>query len=192
MVIGLTGKYCAGKDMVARALAARGYRIIDADALAHEVLADQAREVFARFGPGVRATDGGVDRRALGRIVFTDPVARELLEGIIHPPVVAKIRQILTESPEDAVINAPLLHKAGLHALCDAVFFVRAPVFVRLVRAMRRDSLSLRDAAARLCSQGDVRPQSNGPSVDTYIVRNWGSARSLEHRIARLALRVRG
>jgi dephospho-CoA kinase len=192
MIIGLTGKYCAGKDTVARALAAQGYRIVDADAIAHEVLDERAHEVFARFGPGVRAADGGVDRRALGRIVFTDSAARERLESIVHPPVAARIRQMLAEGPQDAVINAPLLHKAGLHALCDAVFFVRAPVLARLVRAMRRDSLSLRDAIARLSAQGDVRPQSNGTAVDTYIVRNWGSARSLEHRVARLVLRLRG
>lgn len=191
MVLGLTGRYCAGKDTVARALAARGYRVIDADELAHDVLAGQAEKVFAVFGQGVRAPGGGVDRRALGRIVFKDETARERLEAIIHPPVVEKIRQMLT-APGDAVINAPLLHKAGLHALCNAVLFVRAPALVRLARAMRRDSLSLRDALARLSSQRDVRPQSNGPAVDTYNVPNWGSARALERRIARLDRRLRG
>jgi len=192
MVVGLTGRYCAGKDTVARALGARGYRIIDADALAHDVLAEQARIVIAAFGQGVQAPGGGVDRRALGRIVFKDAAARERLEAIIHPPVVARIRQQLAEAPGDAVINAPLLHKAGLHALCDAVLFVRAPALIRLVRAMRRDSLSLQDAIARLSSQGEVRPQLNGPAVDTYNVPNWGSARALQRRIARLDRRLRG
>jgi dephospho-CoA kinase len=191
MVLGLTGRYCAGKDTVARALAARGYRVIDADALAHDVLAERAETVFSAFGPGVRARDGGVDRRALGRIVFRDEAARARLEAIIHPPVVEKIRQMLAE-PGDAVINAPLLHKAGLHALCNAVLFIRAPALVRLVRAMRRDSLGLREAIARLSSQRDVRPQLNGPAVDTYNVPNWGSARALERRIARLDRRLRG
>ncbi|HVO40484.1 MAG TPA: dephospho-CoA kinase [Spirochaetia bacterium] len=191
MVLGLTGRYCAGKDTAARALAARGYRVIDADALAHDALAEQAEKVFAAFGQGVQAPGGGVDRRALGRIVFGDDAARERLEAIIHPPVVQKIKQMLA-APGDAVINAPLLHKAGLHALCNAVLFVRAPALIRLIRAMRRDSLSLRDAIARLSSQRDVRPQSNGPAVDTYNVPNWGSARALERRIARLDRRLRG
>ena len=192
MVIGLTGRYCAGKDTVAQALASRGYRIIDADSIAHEMLADQAREVIAQFGPGVRSADGGVDRRALGRVVFADPAARVRLERIIHPPVVERIKQLMAASPGDVVINAPLLHRAGLHAICDAVLFVRAPALLRLARAMRRDSLSLRDAWARIRSQDDVRPQSNGPAVDTYSVPNWGSARALERRIARLDRRLRG
>ena len=192
MIIGLTGKYCAGKDTVARVLASRGYRIIDADAIAHDVLVEQAEEVIGQFGPGVRAADGGVDRKALGRIVFADEKARIRLERIIHPRVVAKTKEILAKEPGDAVINAPLLHRARMHLICDAVLFVRVPAFIRLMRAMRRDSLSLGDALARMRSQGDVRPQLNGPAVDTYIVRNLGSLRSLERRIARIDEILRG
>jgi dephospho-CoA kinase len=192
MIIGLTGRYCAGKDSAARALASRGYRIIDADSISHEVLVDRSFEVIAQFGPGVRAADGGVDRRALGRIVFADPAARARLESIMHPRIVARIRQLLAAAPGDVVINAPLLHRAGLHLICNAVIFVRAPALQRLLRAMRRDSLSLRDAWARIRSQDDVRPQSNGSAVDTYSVPNWGSARALERRIARLDRRLRG
>jgi dephospho-CoA kinase len=192
MIIGLTGKYCAGKDMAGRALASRGYRIIDADAIAHAVLADRALEVIAQFGPGVRSAEGGVDRRALGRIVFADPAARTRLERIVHPPVVERIKQLVASDAGDQVINAPLLHRAGLHLICDAVFFVRAPAPLRLLRAMRRDSLSLRDACARIRSQDDARPQSNGSAVDTYSVPNWGSARALERRITRLDRRLRG
>lgn len=192
MIIGLTGKYCAGKDTVGQALASRGYRIIDADAIAHDVLVDRTLEVIAQFGPGVRTVDGGVDRRALGRIVFADPAARRRLERIVHPPVVARIKQLIASDPGDVVINAPLLHRAGLHLICDAVLFVRAPAPLRLLRAIRRDSLSLRDACARIRSQDDVRPQSNGSAVDTYNVPNWGRARALERRIARLDRRLRG
>ncbi len=192
MIIGLTGRYCAGKDMAARALASRGYRIIDADAIAHEVLVDRTREVIAEFGTGVRTVEGGVDRRALGRIVFADPAARKRLEDITHPPVVERIKQLIASGPGDAVINAPLLHRAGLHLVCDAVLFVHAPAPLRLLRAMRRDSLSLRDAYARIRSQDDVRPQSNGSAVDTYSVANWGSAHALERHIARLDRRLRG
>ena len=192
MIIGLTGKYCAGKDMAARALASRGYRVIDADAIAHEVLVEKTEEVIAEFGPGVRATKGGVDRRALGRIVFADPAARLRLERITHPVIVARIKGLIATGPGDVVVNAPLLHRAGLHLICNAVLFVSAPLPLRLLRAMRRDSLSIREAYARIRSQGDVRPQSNGSAVDTYNVPNWGSAHALERRIARLDRRLRG
>ena len=192
MVIGLTGRYCSGKGTAARAFAARGLRVIDADDLSHEVLAERAAEVIREFGPSARSADGGVDRRALGRIVFADPAARTRLEAILYPDITTRIKGFIAENHGDVVINAPLLHKAGLHALCNAVLFVQAPALVRLVRAMRRDSLGLRDALARLSSQRDVRPQLNGPAVDTYNVPNWGSARALERRIARLDRRLRG
>ena len=73
-----------------------------------------------------------------------------------------------------------------------ALVFVRAPSLVRLLRAMHRDSLGLRDAWARVNAQRDVRPQLNGSGVDTYSVLNWGSLRSLERRMQRLARLLKG
>jgi dephospho-CoA kinase len=192
MVVGLTGRYCAGKDAVARALAAAGFAVVDADVLSHTVLQDRAEEAIAAFGEGIRAADGGVDRRALGRIVFNDPAARTRLEGILYPAITERIRDFIAANPGDVLINAPLLQRAGLEKICAAVVFVTAPVLVRLARAMRRDSLSLGDAWARVNAQSDVRPQTIGPAVDTYSVANWGSMRSLERRVSRLARVLRG
>jgi dephospho-CoA kinase len=181
MVVGLTGRYCAGKGAAARVFADRGFRVLDADAINHEVLVEQALRVIAEFGAGVRAPGGGVDRRALGRIVFSDPAARGRLEAILYPVITARI-----------LIDAPLLQRAGLEKICNAVVFVVAPAPLRLLRAIRRDALPLRDAWMRINAQKDVRPQSIGPGVDTYSVPNWGSRRSLARRISRLALRLKG
>lgn len=192
MVIGLTGRYCSGKGTAARAFAARGFRVVDADELSHEVLAERAAEVIREFGPGVRAAGSGVDRRALGRIVFADPKARSRLEAILYPDITERIRRFVAEDDRDVVINAPLLQRAGLEKMCDAVVFVTAPALVRLVRAMRRDKLALHDAWVRISAQKDVRPQFNDPGVDTYSVPNWGAVRSLEHRVERIVARLRG
>jgi len=191
MVVGLTGKYCAGKGTAARAFAALGFRVVDADDLSHEVLAAKAQEVIERFGQGVRGEDGGVNRRALGRIVFEDPGARAILEGILYPEITDRIRRFIAKGG-DVVVNAPLLQRAGLQTLCDAVVFVTAPAPIRLLRALRRDRLSLGEAVKRIGAQGDVDPQKNDPSVDTYIVRNATGARSFDRRVSRLALRLRG
>ena len=192
MVIGLTGRYCSGKGTAARAFAARGLRVIDADDLSHEVLAERAAEVIREFGPSARSADGGVDRRALGRIVFADPAARTRLEAILYPDITTRIKGFIAENHGDVVINAPLLQRAGLEKICDAVVFVTAPALFRLVRAMRRDGLSLHDAWVRINAQKDVNPQLNAPGVDTYSVPNWGSVRSLEHRVERVLARLRG
>lgn len=192
MVIGLTGRYCAGKGTAARVFASHGFSVIDSDALSHEVLAERAADVIAEFGSGVRAPDGGVDRRALGRIIFPNPTAQAKLQAILYPDITERITRFISETRGHVVIDAPLLHRAGLQRICDAVVFVSAPALLRLVRAMRRDAFTLRDAWARINAQKDVRPQSIGPGVDTYTVRNWGSKRLLERRVARLAPRLRG
>jgi dephospho-CoA kinase len=192
MVVGLTGRYCSGKGTAARAFASRGFRVVDADDLSHKVLAERAAQVIKEFGPGARAPDGAVDRRALGRIIFADPAARTRLEAILYPDITERIRRFVAENDRDVVINAPLLQRAGLQSMCDALVFVTAPVLVRLVRAMRRDGLSLRDAWVRINAQKDVRPQLNDLGVDTYTVRNRGSMRSLERRVEGIVAGLRG
>ena len=192
IVIGLTGRYCSGKGTAARVFASLGFAVIDADDLSHEVLGEKAREVIAEFGTAVTRGDGGVDRRALGRVVFADPQARTRLEGILYPAITERIRLFIARSSSDVIINAPLLQRAGLEKICDVVVFVQAPAALRLLRAMRRDSLSPGDAWRRINAQKDVRPQSMGPGVDTYSVLNWGSVRCLERRTKRLARRLKG
>jgi dephospho-CoA kinase len=191
MIAGLTGKYCAGKDRVARLLERRGFSVIDVDALGHDALRTEAPRVAAAFGGSVMRSDGSVDRKALGKIVFSDPRALAALESIVHPVMVEKVRGLVSAARGDVVVNAAILHHMGLHRLCDAVICVTAPRALRLARAMRRDGLSVRAAAARIRSQKGICPQSNDPPVDTYTVRNWGTARSLERRVSRLVSRVR-
>ncbi len=191
LVVGLTGRYCSGKGTAAREFAARGFRVVDADDLAHEVSVEKAGEVIARFGAGVRSADGSVDRRALGRIVFVDPGARTALEGILYPEITRRILGFIEASPVPAVINAPLLQRAGLDKACDALVFVRAPAVIRLLRAMRRDHLSLREAWPRINAQRDVRPQCNEPGVDTYSVPNWAGVRALQRRIRRICAELK-
>ena len=199
MVVGLTGKYCSGKDAVARLLAKAGFALIDVDALGHDALIQRAAEVRAAFGPDVERSDGSIDRRALGRIVFADPSELARLEAIVHPPMVARVKEMIAAGPKDVVINAAILHHMRLHELCGAVVVVTAPLALRVLRGMRRDSLGLRQALTRARAQRDIPrgasvapPQSGAVAVDTYTVPNRGSARSLDRRVERLVRRLRG
>jgi dephospho-CoA kinase len=149
------------------------------------------------FGPGIEARPGVVDRRALGRIVFTDPAARGRLERIVHPHMADRARQEIARVGGSVLINAAVLHRMGLDRSCDAVICVTSPWPLRFLRATRRDRLSFRDALARLASQQDICPSSGriqfeGVDVDTYTVRNRGSVRALQDRAAALARRLRG
>jgi dephospho-CoA kinase len=188
VVLGLAGSYCAGKDAVAAILAERGFRVIDVDVVGHRVLREpEARGlVAARFGPEVLGHDGEVDRRKLGRRVFSD--LRELaeLERIVHPRMVQRVREELATMTGPAVVNAALLFRMGLDRLCGAVVCVRAPWWVRLARARRRDALGLVQGLRRIASQRGICPKLPGPGVDIYYIDNAGGRNALRERVLRL------
>ncbi len=185
MTVGVTGRYCAGKTTVAELLAAHGYLHIDVDAVGHRALAELEERVVDRFGPEIRLPTGGIDRKALGRIVFADSAELRALEDIVHPRMV----EIVTEeskSARDSVVNAALLFRMRLDAICDLVIWVSAPLVVRVFRAMKRDGLSLGAVRQRIRSQTDLAAQLSSSSVDIYTVRNTGNARRLESRLSRV------
>jgi dephospho-CoA kinase len=199
MVIGLTGGYCAGKDAVARILGRRGFAVLDVDRIGHEVLEERRDAVAAAFGESVRRADGSIDRRAVGRIVFSDPAALALLEKIVHPAMVERVRSHAaaeTAAGRDVVVNAAILRRMGLDRYCDAVVDVRARACTRFLRGLRRDGLGPVQVLRRMRSQrpGTSRPPVNGmpPGVDTYIVQNdRATTRRLELSVDRLLGRLR-
>src|SRR3982751_6310072 len=120
-LIGLTGGIASGKSTVARRLAELGAVHVDADALAREVVepgAPALARIAEAFGPSVIAADGSLDRPALGAIVFSDPDARETLNGITHPAVWKRARELFAAAdaadPESVVVyDVPLLAEAA-------------------------------------------------------------------------------
>jgi dephospho-CoA kinase len=188
MVVGLAGGYCSGKDTAARVFERAGFTVIDVDKAGHEALAEKEREVVSAFGPCIQGPEGHVERGALGRLVFSRPEKLKLLEGIVHPFMVEKVRRAVLAERGDVLINAAILFKLGLDSLCSAVVFVAAPACLRILRAKKRDGASLAEAFRRVRAQKGIRPKSHGSAVDTYYIRNWGTVRSLE----RTALAVLG
>jgi len=180
MTVGLMGGYCSGKDEVARVFEKHGFSVIDEDEIGHAVLDEKAGEVIAAFGPGVGKGDGRVDREALGRIVFSSPAALARLESIVHPAMVAATALRVRAGGGRVLINAAILFKMGLDSLCDAVVYVKAPVILRALRAMRRDGISLPKAFRRVLFQKGAGVKSYGRTVDIYTIANRGTLRSLE------------
>lgn len=155
--VGLTGGLASGKSTVARRLAERGIRVIDAD----DLVADLYRPggpgtdaVGTLFGPRILAADGSVDKRILAQIAFDDPTARARLEAAIHPLVREHFRRIAEGVSGLVVLEATLLVEAGYAPDFDWIVSVEAPRELRLERATAR-GLAPADAAARLEAQGD-------------------------------------
>lgn len=161
MQIGLTGGIASGKSTAAARLAELGAVVIDADVLAREAVApgsEGLEAVVAAFGSAVLASDGSLDRAALGRLVFADASARARLEAIIHPWVADRRVELATEARtahHDAVVvhDIPLLVEKGLTSGLDLVLVVDAPDDLRLDRLVTGRGLPVTEARARIAAQ---------------------------------------
>lgn len=175
--VGLTGGIGAGKSEVARRLAGHGAVVIDADRLAREVVApgtDGLAEVVARFGRGVLAADGSLDRAALAAVVFGDEPARRTLEAIIHPRVRARSAELAAAAPADAIVvnDVPLLVEAGLAATYHLVLVVAAAETTRVARLVADRGMSEAEAWARIRAQADEAARVAAADV---LLRNEGT-----------------
>ena len=188
-VIALTGGIGSGKSTVAALLRAHGAVVVDADAIAREVVEPgrpALAEIVEAFGPGVLAEDGSLDRQALGRIVFADPRQREALEAITHPRIAARSAELIAAAPSGSVVvyDMPLLVEQGGEGLrsWDAVVVVDAPDDTRLARLVGR-GMSAEDARARMAAQASREARL---AVADYVVDNSGSVEDLAGQVDRL------
>lgn len=192
-VVGLTGGMGAGKSTVAALLAAHGADVVDADAIAREVVEPGTPGLAAivdRFGADVLTDDGRLDRAALAAIVFDDPDALADLEAITHPAIRAAIDDRLDElattadrGSDDvvAVVDHPLLVETGLHEGVDLVVVVEAPVSLRLDRLERHRGVDRADARSRMEQQaGDGERRA----VADVVLVNDGDEAALAREIA--------
>jgi dephospho-CoA kinase len=199
--LALTGNIASGKSTVASLLEAHGATIIDADLLAREAVRPGSAALEAivdRFGPSVLQADGTLDRPALRRHVFRDPVARDALNAIVHPAV-GRLRDEQLASAKrrgDAVVisDIPLLFEVGLEHEFDGVILVDAPEPERLERLQRDRGLSREEAQAMIDAQWPATRKRSGA---TWIIDNDGPRTQLPARVAELwqtiqALPLRG
>ena len=194
LVVGVIGRAGSGKSTVAAALAADGARVIDADALGHNVTdedPDVRAALIADYGPTVYGP-GGLDRGIVARSVFRDVAARQRLNRLVHPRILRRIRERIDAWRDEGfrgviVIDAALLLDWGLERECDLVIAVRAPEAVQLER-LERDRGWDRDEARRRL--GVQRPDDELAAVADVVLDNTGSREALAGA-ARAAVRSR-
>lgn len=141
-------------------LAELGARIIDADILARRAVEPGTQgleEIVGAFGPGMLLSDGTLDRRRMGTLVFTDSAARIRLEKIVHPRVreliFREIEQAQADGLGNVVLDVPLLFESGLEEMCHYIWVVWVDRSTQLCRLIERDSFTAEEAEARLASQ---------------------------------------
>lgn len=186
MRVGLTGGVASGKSTVAAMLAELGAVVIDADAIAREVVAKGTPgldAVVAEFGTELLTADGELDRPAMGRLVFGDEDARRRLESIVHPLVFERYAKLEASAPEGALVvhDIPLLAESGRGQDFDAVVVVDVPRELQVERMLRDRGWTLEDAESRIAAQA-TREQRL--AIATHVVDNTGTLEDLRSRVA--------
>ena len=175
-VIGLTGNIATGKSVVRKMLEHLGGYGIDADALAHRAMAKGAPGyplVLRNFGEWVLDEEGQIDRQKLAKIAFSDPMALEQLEVIVHPLVAQAVDLLIRRANQSiVVIEAIKLLESDLVAGCDSIWVVDAPSELQIARLMHKRKMSEAAARQRIAAQS---PQALKLRSANVMIRNNGS-----------------
>jgi len=192
--VGLTGGVASGKSTVSALLRSLGAVVVDADALAREVVAPGTSgfdAVVAEFGPEMIGADGALDRGRLGALVFADPARRAALEAIVHPRVRRRAEEIEAAAPAGAVVvhDIPLLVETGQGSRFDAVLVVDVPVEVQVARAVGDRGWSEEEARSRVAAQASREERL---AAATYVIDNTGTREDLRQRVTEVFASLTG
>ncbi len=194
-VFGLTGGIGSGKTTVARLFREENIPVLDADAVSREVTSPghpAYEEIVRHFGREILLSDGRIDRKKLGAIVFADPGKRAVLEAITHPRIAEGIRKavsaLASEGYPVAIVEAALIHEKGRRGMFESVIGVRCGKRLQVERIMRRDGITRKEALRIVASQMD--PEEKVRASD-YVIDNSGDLARTRAQVRALAEKLR-
>jgi len=184
-LIGLTGGIGSGKSTVADAFAALGAGVVDTDQIAHLLTAPNGAAmpaILAEFGPNVVDTTGAMDRSAMRRLVFSDPLARRRLEAILHPMIGTETTHALeaVDGPYRIVVVPLLVEGHHWRSRVDRVLVVDCPRALQIERVIQRSGLALEQIEAILDAQA-TREERLAQADD--VIDNAGAPEALTDQI---------
>ncbi len=190
-VVGLTGGIGSGKSTVADLFVQHGAALVDTDAVAHQLTAaggEAMPALIGEFGADVATVEGALDRAAMRRMAFADPLARARLEAILHP----LIRQVSAERCRAAatpyvILAVPLLVESGAYReRCDRILVVDCPESLQVERVIARNGMTVDEVRAIMAAQ--VPRQQRLAAADD-VVSNDGDRAELFDRVSALHLK---
>ena len=195
-VIGLTGQTGAGKSTVRELFKAKGTAVIDADAVSHDIVdydLSCLTDIVEHFSCIVLNDKGKLNRKALGRIVFSDPKKLAVLNKIMFPYIVSAIKGKVTAyehaGAQMIVIDGATLIESGCSKMCSVLISVTAEEETRLTRIIHRDGISKRDAVRRVSAQ---HPEEFYIEASDYVIKNNGTPGDLEREAERVLDEIEG
>ena len=178
-VIAVTGPMAAGKNYICKKLEQEGWASVDADLLVHdaiEIAKDRILDTFTPYAEEhnikIARKDGTIDRRALGKLLFSIPGLLKIQESIVYPIISKQIDDFITEH-DKTIINATVLYKTpDLLKRCEKIIFVTAPLLTRLHRARTRDHLPYRQIFRRFRAQRNLLKEYKKTGLPIEIIKN--------------------
>ena len=155
--VALTGGIATGKSSVAKMFKEDGFTVIDADRIAHEILEEQKEKIADMFGERM-IVEGKVDRKALGAVVFADPLKRKALEQLLHPLIYARIEskaEAEDKKHKPYIVDIPLFFEGKRYPI-ERALVVYASQVQQIERAMQRDGLEREAVLERIAAQIDI------------------------------------
>ena len=191
----------AGKNAVCRILEERGFIALDADRQVHGAIEKAAPEIIKTFSKEANAqnitlTDKNerINRRELGRLLFTSKDLLAKQERIVYPVIIEETKRFIQKQQEqkkeaDIILNATVLYKTPeLLRLCKYIIYVDAPKITRIVRALKRDRMPLRQILSRFASQKKLFSEYKKTGVPIIKITNAGSEKKLKSAIKSLSI----
>ena len=191
----------AGKNAVCRILEERGFIALDADRQVHGAIEKAAPEIIKTFSKEANAqnitlTDKNerINRRELGRLLFTSKDLLAKQERIVYPVIIEETKRFIQKQQEqkkeaDIILNATVLYKTPeLLRLCKYIIYVDAPKITRIVRALKRDRMPLRQILSRFATQKGLFSEYKKTGVPIIKITNDGSEKKLKSAIKSLSI----
>ncbi|MDD2432949.1 MAG: dephospho-CoA kinase [Clostridia bacterium] len=191
LVVGLTGGIASGKSTISRYLRELGAAIIDADVLARELVLPHSpawQEIVYYFGAEILDSDGFLQRKKLGKLIFQSAAERKVLNQILHPKIKDKTIELIKfyQQKKDiplVVVVAPLLIEAKMTEMVDEIWLVVISEELQLQRLKQRDNLSTLEAQKRIAAQ---LPLQEKLKYASRVIDNSGSREETRQKVLAL------
>ncbi len=192
-VIGITGGIASGKSHVVDVISKMGYEVIDSDKISYELSLKGNKvynEIINTFGEEYVLSNGEIDRKKLGRLIFNSEKDKQKLNEISHPYIIQEIKKRLKESQGAIVfLDIPLLYEAKLEYLCDKIICVYLDKTKQIERLMARDGIDYEYALKKINSQIDLQIKAK---QSDYIINSYGSLEQTETITKNLIEKIKG
>lgn len=188
--IGLTGSIGSGKSTVANLLRKSGYSVVNADAIAHEGLrpgTTSFNEIVKKFSSKILDSDGQINRRELGKLIFSDNSKKEWIENLLHPMVQMKVQQLRKKLQDQGhkigFYEVPLLFEKNLQSQFDKIIVVAVSSEIQNQRLKLRSSWNDKEIAERNNAQIDIDEKIKNAD---YVIYNNGTLDELTIKVSEL------